>query len=317
MFSSSRSKPKRVERRLLNLLAERHSRAAGLTVASIKNSPLTAGLMSLVIGVAMTLPALLVLISVNLEMQIGKIGDMAEITAYFSNDISDNRVSEISERLHSLFANVEIRYVSAASALAQLSEVMTLKPILNALEYNPLPAALLVRPHEPGVATAREIEQILTNLPEVELVQLDSLWLQRLEAWIGLLNTLSSAVSLVVVSGLLLIINNTIEGGVQSRREEIRITKQLGGTDAYIRRPFLYFGVFLGAAGGTLACLLTAALGHQLGTAVKALALLYQTDFALAGLSFGQNLVVILLGAGIGWLAAFFSVSRKIATFSN
>ena len=71
-----------------------------------------------------------------------------------------------------------------------------------------------------------------------------------------------------------------------------------------------------GAAGGTLACLLTAALGHQLGTAVKALALLYQTDFALAGLSFGQNLVVILLGAGIGWLAAFFSVSRKIATFS-
>ncbi|MEE3011042.1 MAG: permease-like cell division protein FtsX, partial [Pseudomonadota bacterium] len=271
MFSSSRSRPKPAKRRLLNLLAERHSRAAGQTVVSIKNAPLTAGLMSLVIGVAMTLPALLVLISVNLEMQIGKIGDMAEITAYFSNDIADNRVSEISERLHSLFANVEIRYVSAASALAQLSEVMTLKPILNALEYNPLPAALFVRPDEPDVATAREIEQILTNLPEVELVQLDSLWLQRLEAWIGLLNTLSSAVSLVVVSGLLLIINNTIEGGVQSRREEIRITKQLGGTDAYIRRPFLYFGVFLGAAGGTLACLQTAALGHQLGTAVKAL----------------------------------------------
>ena len=299
----------------MSLLAERHSQAAGQTVARIKNAPLTAGLMSLVIGFAMTLPALLVLISVNLETQIGKIGDMAEITAYFSSDIPDNRISEISERLRSLFANVEIRYVSAASALAQLSEVMTLKPILHALEYNPLPAALLIRPDEPGVATAREIEQILTNLPEVELVQLDSLWLQRLEAWIGLLNTLSSAVSLVVVSGLLLIINNTIEGGVQSRREEIRITKQLGGTDAYVRRPFLYFGVFLGAAGGTLACLLTAALGHQLGIAVKALALLYETDFTVAGLSFGQNLAMILLAAGIGWLAAFFSVSRKIATF--
>ena len=150
----------------------------------IRNGPLTAGLMSLVIGVAMTLPALLVLISANLQTQLGKVEDMAEITAYFSNDIANNRVSEISERLHSLFANVEIRYVSAASALAQLSEVMTLKPILNALEYNPLPAALLVRPDEPGVATAREIEQILTNLPEVELVQLDSLWLQRLEAWL-------------------------------------------------------------------------------------------------------------------------------------
>jgi cell division transport system permease protein len=315
MLSSSRSKPKQAEHRLVSLLAERHSQAAGQTVARIKNAPLTAGLMSLVIGVAMTLPALLVLISVNLETQIGKIGDMAEITAYFSNDVKDNRVSEISEHLHALFANVEIRYVSAASALAQLSEVMTLKPILDAFDYNPLPAALLVRPDEPGVATAREIEQVLASLPEVELVQLDSLWLQRLEAWLGLLDTLSSALSLIVVSGLLLIVSNTVEGGVHSRREEIRITKLLGGTDAYVRRPFLYFGVFLGAAGGTLACLLTAALGHQLGTAVKALALLYQTDFALAGLSFGQNLVVILLGAGIGWLAAFFSVSRKIATF--
>ena len=102
---------------------------------------------------------------------------------------------------------------------------------------------------------------------------------------------------------------------MQNRREEIQITKQLGGTDAYIRRPFLYFGVFLGAAGGTLACLMIAALGHQLGIAVNALSLLYQTDFAVAGLSFGQNLAMILLGAGIGWLAAFFSVSRKIATF--
>ena len=316
MFSSSRSK-KQGERGLVSLIAERHRQAAGQTVASIKKAPLTAGLMSLVIGVAMTLPALLVLISVNLETLAGKIGDMAEITAYFPTDISDGRVSEISERLHALFANVEIRYVSAASALAQLSEVTTLKPILNALESNPLPAALLVRPDEPGIATAREIEQILASLPEVELVQLDSLWLQRLEAWLGLLDTMSFALSLIVVSGLLLIINITVEGGVQSKREEIRITMQLGGTDAYVRRPFLYFGVFLGAAGGTLACLLTAALGHQLRIAVKALTLLYQTDFAVAGLSFGQNLAMILLAAGIGWLAAFFSVSRKFATINT
>ncbi|MEC9086331.1 MAG: hypothetical protein VYD74_04450 [Pseudomonadota bacterium] len=49
---------------------------------------------------------------------------------------------------------------------------------------------------------------------------------------------------------------------MQSRREEIRIIKQIGGTDAYVRRPLVYFGVFLGAAGGTLACLFTAALRH-------------------------------------------------------
>ena len=106
---------------------------------------------------------------------------------------------------------------------------------------------------------------------------------------------------------------------MQSRGEEIRIIKQIGGTDAYVRRPFVYFGGFLGAAGGTLACLFTAAIGHQLATAVNALALHYQpaqTVFAVAGLSVGQNLAIILLGASIGWLAAYFSVSRKIATFN-
>ncbi len=70
--------------------------------------------MSLVIGVAMTLPALLVLISGNLDTQIGKIGNMAEITVYFSNDKGKNSVSKISEHLLAHFGNFEIRNVSAA-----------------------------------------------------------------------------------------------------------------------------------------------------------------------------------------------------------
>lgn len=319
MANSSRPHAKQGGRRLVSLLAERHGRAIHQTVLRIRSGPLTAGLMSLVIGVAMTLPALLVLISANLQTQLGKVEDMAEITAYFFTNVSDNRVSEISERLQTQIAHAEINYVSAASALAQLSEVTTLQPVLGELESIPLPAAVIVRPDEPGVATAREIEQILVSLPEVELVQLDFLWLQRLEAWLDLLDTLSSALSLIVVIGLLLIIGNTVGSSVQSRREEIRIIKQIGGTDAYVRRPFVYFGSFLGAAGGTLACLFTTAIGHQLATAVNALALHYQpvqTVLTEAGLSIGQNLAIILLSASIGGLAAFFSVSRKIASFN-
>ena len=260
----------------------------------------------------MTLPALLVLISVNLETQIGKIDDIAEITAYFPSDIPDNRVSEISERLPDPLLTRK-SFMSAASALAQLSEVMNLKPILNALEYNPLPAALLVRPDEPDVATAREIEQILTNLPEVELVQLDSLWLQRLEAWLDLLDTLSSALSLIVVGGLLLIVSSTVGSAYRAVAEIHHQANR--GTDSYVRRPFVYFGAFQGSRRYS-GCLLTAALGHQLGIAVKALALHYQTIFAVAGLSVGQNLAMILLGASIGGFCVFFSVSRKIATFN-
>ena len=180
MVNAGRPHAKQGSRRLVGLLAERHGQAIRQTVLRIRNGPLTAGLMSLVIGVAITLPALLVLISANLQTQLGKVEDMAEITAYFFADVPDNRAFEISERLQTQIARAEINYVSAASALAQLSELTTLQPVLGSLESNPLPAAVIVRPEEPGVATAREIEQTLVSLPEVELVQLDFLWLQRL-----------------------------------------------------------------------------------------------------------------------------------------
>ena len=110
--------------------------------------------------------------------------------------------------------------------------------------------------------------------------------------------------SLIVVSGLLLIVGNIVGSSVQSRREEIRIIKQIGGTDAYIRRPFVYFGGFLGAAGGTLACLLprqsasTGDGGRRARTALSANPA-SPNCLAVAGLSFGQNLTIILLGASM------------------
>ena len=315
MPNSRQSGPSQAAQSLVNLLLQRHVHAARQTVSQIRDEPLTASLISLVIAVAMALPASLLLISLNLQTHLGKLDETSEITAYFPSDLPKNRISEISEYLHTQFVGIEVRYVSTALALAQLNEVDAFQPILNSLENNPLPAALIVRTDEPSVATARKIEQVLLNLAEVELVELDILWLQKLVAWLRLLDSLTSVLSIIVVGGLLLIIGNTVGSSVQDKREEIRIIKQFGGTDAFVRRPFIHFGLSLGAAGGTLACLLTAGVGHQLGTAAKALALLYQADFVVVGLGFGQNVTIILLSASIGGLAAFFAVSRKIASF--
>ena len=299
----------------MSLLLQRHADAARQTVSRIRSGPLTASLISLVIAVAVTLPASLLLISLNLQTHLGKLNETSEITAYFPSDLPENRLSEISEHLHTQFVGIEVSYVSTALALAQLNEVDAFQLILDSLDNNPLPAALIVRTDEPSVATARKIEKVLLNLAEVELVQLDTLWLQKLLAWLRLLDSLTSALTIIVVGGLLLIIGNTVGSSVQNKREEIRIIKQFGGTDAFVRRPFLHFGFSLGAAGGILACLLTAGFGHQLGIAAKALALLYQADFVVVGLSYGQNVTMILLSASIGGLAAFFAVSRKIASF--
>ena len=106
---------------------------------------------------------------------------------------------------------------------------------------------------------------------EIEFVQLDYLWLKRLEAILSLANQLGGLLLLVAI-GLVVIIWNAIRVGVESKREETRIIRQFGGAGSFIAGPFLYIGLYLGAAGGLLACTLFIAVLSSLKTPVAEVA---------------------------------------------
>ena len=94
---------------------------------------------------------------------------------------------------------------------------------------------------------------------------------------------------------------------IENRREEIVVIKLVGGTDAFVRRPFLYLGMLYGLLAGVLAWLLLAAGLAWLNGTVRDLAALYQSDFALSGMPWQDGLVLlggaILLGLAGAWLA--------------
>jgi cell division transport system permease protein len=119
-------------------------------------------------------------------------------------------------------------------------------------------------------------------------------------------------ISLLFGIAVLVIIGNTIRLAIESRREQIIVVKLVGGTDAFVCRPFLYLGALLGLSGGLLAVIVVHTVVTSLSQPVQALVASYQGSFGLSGLGFLSTLSVLLLGAGLGWLGAWLAVRRHL-----
>jgi len=185
---------------------------------------------------------------------------------------------------------------------------------LQALKENPLPHVLHVRPRAEDVSAAalESLRRYLSAWPEVELVQVDSEWVMRFNAILEVLRQLLLIAAALLGLGVLAVIGNTIRLEIQGRRAEIEVTKLVGGSNSYVRRPFLYTGVLYGVGGALLAWGIVAIAVAVLGDSVATLARLYGSRYVLRGPS--RDDIGILLGAGavLGWLGAWISAARHL-----
>ena len=185
---------------------------------------------------------------------------------------------------------------------------------LAALKENPLPHVLHVRPRaSASSATALEsLRRYFAAWPEVDLVQVDSEWVMRFNAILEVLQRVLFIAAALLGVGVLAVIGNTIRLEIQARRAEIEVTKLVGGSNAFVRRPFLYAGVLYGLGGALLAWAILALVLLILREPVASLARLYGSRFELQGLA--PEDVAVLLGAGfvLGWLGAWISAARHL-----
>jgi cell division transport system permease protein len=99
---------------------------------------------------------------------------------------------------------------------------------------------------------------------------------------------------------------------IESRRDEILVVKLVGGTNAFVRRPFLYTGLWFGLGGGLVAWGILAACLMWLGNPVAYLADLYSSQFALSGLGMAHSFALLAAGVVLGWLGAWWAVERHL-----
>jgi len=268
-----------------------------------------------VIGIALALPAGLLTLLENLQTLSGSWDGTASISVFLKEQVDDGAALDLGRRIAAWPEVASVRTLGRAEALAEFRTLSGFGDALDALEENPLPAVLIVRPSEAhgGARTAQALVERLAGLPETDIVQLDLQWVKRLHALMEI-----GRRGILVVGGLLglavlLIVGNTIRLDIQNRREEIEVCKLIGGTDAFIRRPFLYTGLWYGLIGAVLAWLLVRGAFLLLDGPVTRLTGLYRSDFLLNPPGAGEGLLLLAAGALLGWAGAWLAVGRHLS----
>jgi cell division transport system permease protein len=254
-----------------------------------------------VMAVALALPLGLWVMLQNIERFAGDVQQSRQISMFLKTDVAAGRANALATELRARpeVAGVELR--TPAQGLEELRE-RGLGDSLSALDGNPLPSVLIVMPRGDEATLA----QSLQALPEVDVVQHDADWRERLDQWLRFGTRLAWVLAALLGLGALLVVGNTVRLDVQSRREEIGVLQLLGASDGFIRRPFLYLGACYGVLAGALALALLTATDSALRAPLAELAGSYGSSFALHGFDLRQAAIVVL-GAGVlGWLGAGF-----------
>jgi cell division transport system permease protein len=291
-----------------------HMHALVGSLGRLVRSPLATFLTLLVIALALALPAALRLFVVNAQAATGNFANAVDVSVYLKTDVPLAKAQQLAQAAKERYDVAKVTLISADEGLEEFRRYSGFGDALAALKDNPLPHVLHVRPRPENSSPAAlaSLRRYFGAWPEVDLVQVDSEWVMRFNAILEVLTRLLLMAAALLGVGVLAVIGNTVRLEITGRRAEIEVTKLVGGSNAFVRRPFLYAGVLYGLGGALLAWGIVALLVALLGPPVATLAQLYGSRYTLQGLSVED--VGFLLGGGavLGWLGAWISAARHL-----
>lgn len=286
---------------------ERHAQSLVGSLGRLARQPFATILTVAVIGIALALPAALYLIVANMRAVTADLGDTVQLSVYLRLPTTAEQAKKTASAIQ---ARVEVEstvLVSPEEGLAEFRALSGIGEALQALTENPLPWVVKVRPAS-SRDSAADVEALATALREtdgVELVEADTAWVRRLHAILDTMRQLVLLAAIVLAAGVLAIVGNTIRLEINGRRAEIEVTKLVGGSNAFVRRPFLYSGLWQGFGGGILAVCLVAIGLAVLEAPVARLASAYGASFQLIGLTPREWLGIVAGGGLLGLLGAW------------
>lgn len=294
--------------------ATRHLQALFGSLGRLMRAPLATMLTLIVIGVALALPAGLGLLVSNLRAATGDLGNALDFTVHFKLGTPVERVQQLARGARERPGIDSVTVKTADQALEEFKQASGFGDALSALADNPLPHHLVVRPSAEanGPTEVENLRRYFSAFPEVELVQLDLDWVRRLHSLLDVLKRFFWVVVAVLGLGVLAVIGNTIRLEIQHRRPEIEVTKLVGGSNAFVRRPFLYTGLFYGLGGSLLAAAILLGGMTYLQQAVGDLSAQYGGQFSMRGLGGEGFGILVGVGVGLGWLGALVSTGRHL-----
>lgn len=282
------------------------------TLRRLLSAPISSALNILIMGIAISLPVGLYVLLQNVQDLSARVSSAPQISVFMSLTASKGEIAQIGNRLAQQPSVAHTEFVPRDQALQDLKRNSGLADVIAGLGQNPLPDAFIVYPKGTDPKLLESLRDEFSTWPNVAHVQLDSGWARKLDALLGFVR-----LGVLILGGLLsvalvAITFNTIRLQILTQRDEIEISKLIGATDSFIRRPFLYFGFVQGVAAGAAAWAIIAGSLGLLNVRFTALAQMYGSTFSLHYLTAGDSFSLLLFAGYLGWLGAWLSVSQHL-----
>lgn len=292
-----------------------HRQALMGSVAMWKDAPLATMMTFMVIAVALTLPALFWLLSLNIKHLTVTWQQGQHVELYLKPGVSQLLQNEALRRVRETEGVESATLISPQEGLAALEQQEGLNDVGMYLDTNPLPAVIEVLPDESLDAPEKlqMLIQVLKTYQDVEQVKLDMQWVSRLYAILGFLSALAKSLMILLGFAVIMIIGSTLRLAIERRHEEIQVLKLIGATDAYIARPFLYSGLWYGLGGALIALLLVTLFVSSLMSVLDELMTLYHIHYTSLTCSGLEVAMFVLAAVFLGLFGALLSVKRQLS----
>ncbi len=297
----------------MNQWLKQHLQPLQMVLGRMRQNLLGTVLICCVMGVTLSLPEILYTIVDNLSQMTGSIESKPQLSLFLKMDAPSSTKDAIAEKLKKHPDIKTYEFVSKESAWEQFQQNAATADITGSLSKNPLPDAYFVTPKDIHPESVQRLQQEIQHWDGVDLAQIDANWIKRLDTVIKLGKKAIFVLVALLGFALIAIVGNTIRLQILTQLEEIEVSKLIGATNQFIRRPFLYAGTLYGLGGGIAAWLIVLAVVTLFNSSITQIADLYASQFRLSMPGLWVTLTMLISAIGLGWLGSFVAVNRSLA----
>ncbi|MEA3303181.1 MAG: permease-like cell division protein FtsX [Pseudomonadota bacterium] len=301
----------------LSIWLDQHWRSAYSSYLEMRRRPLATMMTLLVIGITLALPASLLSLLKISQSVTGEQQQSASISLFLKNGIVNEKALRVAADLERRPQIDHVELLTSADAMDEFRSHSGFGDALDALDDNPLPNVLLI--HLLPDNSSMDIKKLASELKQetvTDSIEYDQGWIERMQAITQAIRRAVQALGFGLGLAVMLIIGNTIRLEIMNRREEIEVTRLVGGSDDFIRRPFLYIGLIYGLLGALIAWLLVSILLMLVSGPLGRLAELYDSTISLSAFSWQALLLLIPIGISFGLAGAWLAVSRHLSSIN-
>ena len=296
----------------MNVWLTQHAQALNLVLRRFNTNKLSTLLICLAIGVTLALPSIMYAVLASVSGLANNVKSESQISVFLVSSVNENNVQAVKLALEKNTAIKTFKFVTKEDALSQLQTANANNEVLNSLENNPLPDAFFVEPSKLDAESIESLKNDLSKLDGVEEVIVDGAWIKRLNYLLLLGKKAMLILTGLLAFALVAVIGNTVRMQIVTQQAEIELSRLIGATKSFIRRPFLYAGALYGLMGGLFALLITFVVIYLFNQSLAPLATEYQTDFSLSLPNLYTSGITCLLSLLVGLVSAYLAVSKSL-----